>query len=118
MDEILSKASELGFLIKETEAYIDFEKLGREIENNREASVLLKKYNEIAETIQQKQAAGFILEKYEQERFRELSEAVLSNELLMQYLKSREIYIKLLSEIHNALIDTDNWSFIKTKKYI
>jgi cell fate (sporulation/competence/biofilm development) regulator YlbF (YheA/YmcA/DUF963 family) len=108
MDEILAKASELGLLIKETEAYINFEKLGAVIENNREASVLLKKYNEIAETIQQKQAAGFVLEKYEQERFRELSEAVISNELLMEFLKSREKYIELLSEIHKALINADN----------
>jgi cell fate (sporulation/competence/biofilm development) regulator YlbF (YheA/YmcA/DUF963 family) len=108
MDEILAKASELGLLIKETEAYINFEKLGAVIENNREASVLLKKYNEIAETIQQKQAAGFVLEKYEQERFRELSEAVISNDLLMELMKSWEKYIELLSEIHKALINADN----------
>ena len=108
MDEILIKAGELGFLIKETEAYNNFKKMGNVVENNSEASVLLKKYNEIAETIQQKQAAGFTIEKYEQERFRELSEAIVSNELLMEYLKSREIYIELLSDIQNALLNTEN----------
>ncbi len=63
----------------------------------------LKKYNEIAETIQQKQGAGFTLEKFEQERFREISGAVASNELLLKYLKAREIYIELLMNIHKAL---------------
>jgi cell fate (sporulation/competence/biofilm development) regulator YlbF (YheA/YmcA/DUF963 family) len=103
MDEILAKANELGLLIKETEAYIQFEYISNDVEKNNEASVLLKKYNEIAETIQQKQSAGFELEKFEQERFRELSETVVSNELLMEYLKKRDIYIDLLTQIYNAL---------------
>ena len=105
MDEILVKAGELGLLIMETEEYINFEKLGVEVEKNKDASLLLKKYNEIAETIQQKQAAGVLIEKYEQERFRELSGTILSDELLVKYLESRDIYINLLTEIHKALVN-------------
>jgi len=107
MEEILVKANELGALIKETEAFSRFEELNNEVENNREASLLLKKYNEIAETIQQKQSAGFTLEKFEQERFREISGAVASNELLLKYLKVREEYIELLMSIHKSLISED-----------
>ncbi len=103
MEEILAKANELGILIKDTEDYIKFEELNVEVENDKEASLLLKKYNEIAETIQQKQSGGFTLEKFEQERFRELSGAVASNELLLRYLKARDIYIGLLMNIHSAL---------------
>ncbi len=103
MEEILTKANELGILIKDTDAHIRFEELNREVENDKEASLLLKKYNEIAETIQQKQSEGFSLEKYEQERFREISGAVASNDLLLKYLKAREEYIELLMSIHNAL---------------
>lgn len=105
MDEILVKAGELGLLIMETEEYINFEKLGVEVEKNKDAALLLKKYNEIAETIQQKQSAGILIEKYEQERFRELSGTILSDELLVKYLKSRDIYINLLTEIHKALVN-------------
>jgi len=103
MKEILAKANELGDLIKNTEAYTYFEEMNNAVENNNEASLLLKKYNEIAETIQQKQAAGFTLEKFEQERFREISGSVASNELLVKYLKARDIYIELLMSIHKAL---------------
>jgi len=103
MKEILVKANELGILIKNTEAFIKFEELNDEVENDKEASLLLKKYNEIAETVQQKQSAGFTLEKFEQERFREISGAVASNELLLKYLKARNIYMELLMSIHKAL---------------
>ena len=108
MEEILVKAGELGILIKETEACVKFEELSIEVENNNEASLLLKKYNEIAETIQQKQGEGYTLEKFEQEKFRELSSAVASNELLLKYLKAREIYMELLISIHNALSSENN----------
>lgn len=103
MKEILKKANELGLLIKNTDVYIKFEELNAEVENDKGASLLLKKYNEIAETIQQKQEAGFTLEKFEQERFRDISRAVASNELLFKYLKAREMYMELLLKIHNTL---------------
>ncbi len=103
MEEIFSRASELGSLIKETEVYIKFEQLNKQVDDDKEASLLLKKYNEIAETIQQKQDAGFSLEKFEQERFKDISMAVASNELLMRYLKARELYIEMLMKIHDTL---------------
>jgi len=103
MKEILAKANELGALIQDTEAYIRFKELNDEVENDKEASLLLKKYNEIAETIQQKQEAGFTLEKFEQEKFRDISGAVGSNELLLKYLKARDLYINLLMKIHQTL---------------
>jgi len=103
MKEILAKANELGIQIKNTEAYSRFEELGIEVENDNEASLLLNKYNEIAETIQQKQDAGFTLEKFEQEKFKEISGAVASNDLLLKYLKARDAYIKLLMSIHETL---------------
>lgn len=103
MKEILKKANELGLLIKNTDVYIKFEELNAEVENDKGASLLLKKYNEIAETIQQKQEAGFTLEKFEQERFRDISRAVASNELLFKYLKARDMYMELLLKIHNTL---------------
>lgn len=105
MKEIIAKANELGIMIQDTDVYAAFEKLGKTVDDDKEASLLLKKYNEIAETIQQKQAEGFTLEKFEQERFRELSAAVASNELLLKYLRARETYIELLTDIHKALIN-------------
>jgi len=108
MEEILIKANELGIMIKDTEIYTRFEEINVEVENDKEASLLLKKYNEIAETIHQKQEAGYTLEKFEQEKFREISGAVASNKLLLKYLKARESYIELLAGIHQALSSEDS----------
>jgi len=103
MEEILKKANELGLLIKQTKAYIKFEKITAEIEEDNDASSLLKKYNEIAETIQKKQESGYTVEKYEQEMFKALTETVTGNKLIVEYLKARDIYIDLLMKIHNSI---------------
>jgi len=105
MEEILKKADELGILIKDTDVYIEFERLNNEVENNSDALLLLKKYNEVAGTIQHKQEHGFLLEKFEQERFKEISIAVASNEILVKYIKARDRYLEFLMDIHNALSD-------------
>jgi cell fate (sporulation/competence/biofilm development) regulator YlbF (YheA/YmcA/DUF963 family) len=105
MEEILKKADELGILIKSTDVYMEFENQTYEVENNKEASLLLKTYNEIAETIRQKQERGFSIEKFEQERFKEISIAVTSNEVLLKYIKARDKYLEFLTDIHNALSD-------------
>jgi len=107
MKEILKKADELGTLIKDTDVYIEFERLNTEVENNKEASLLLKKYNDIAESIQQKQERGFSIEKFEQERFKEIGASVTSNAILLKYIKARDKYLELLMNIHNALSDED-----------
>ena len=103
MEEILKKADELGILIKDTDVYIEFERLNTEVENNSPALLLLKKYNDLAGTIQQKQESGFPIEKFEQERFKEISIAVTSNALLLKYIKARDRYLELLMDIHKAL---------------
>ncbi len=106
MEEILKKANELGLMIKHTEVCINFERLTREIELNEDASSLLKKYNETAETIQAKRESGDIIEKYEQEMFRALTETVKENILLVEYLTARDQYIDLLMKIHNSMNGT------------
>ena len=103
MEEILKKADELGILIQNTDVYMEFETLNNEAANNSEASLLLKRYNEIGSAIQQKQEGGFPIEKFEQERFKEVGAAVRSNEILLKYIKARDRYLEFLMDIHNAL---------------
>jgi len=105
MEEILKKADELGIMIKDTDVYIKFERLSNDVENNKDASLLLKKYNEIAMTIQQKQESGLPIEKFEQERFKDISITVSSNQILSKYIKARDRYLEFLMDIHNALSD-------------
>lgn len=103
MEDILKKANELGLLIKQTEACRDFEELSAEIEKDDDASSLLKKYNEIAGIIQNKNEAGDTIEKYEQEMFKALTATVTENKLILEYLKARDVYVDLLMKIHKSI---------------
>ncbi len=103
MEDLINKANELGIMLKKTKAFMEFERLSAEVDNDDDASTLLKKYNEIAETIQKKNESGNTVEKYEQEMFRALTETVSDNPLLLEYMKTRDTYIELLMRIHNSI---------------
>ncbi len=103
MEELLNKANELGLMIRHTKAFRDFEKFSLSVERDDDASALLEKYNEIAETIQKKHESGGIVEKYEQEMFKALTETVKQNPLILDYLRARDTYIDLLMKIHNSI---------------
>lgn len=103
MKDILEKASELGRLIKNTEEYVNFEKAAALVEADKDASMLLKKYNELAETIKLKQDSGFQVEQYEIDRFRELTATVSSSLILREYLAARDNYMNMLLNIYDEI---------------
>jgi cell fate (sporulation/competence/biofilm development) regulator YlbF (YheA/YmcA/DUF963 family) len=107
MEEILKKADELGILIRDSDVFKEFENLNTEVEKNSAASLLLKQYNEMAKDFQQKQECGFPIEKFEQERFKEISNAVKSNKILFKYIKARDKYLEFLTDIQKELDDED-----------
>ncbi len=103
MEEILKKADELGLLLKKTDTFRLFEEASLKVEEDDDAGTLLKRYNEIAESIQVKQEGGFPIESYETEYFKEITETVKNNTLLRDYLAAREEYMGLLLSIQRAL---------------
>lgn len=103
MDEIKKKANELGLLIKHTQVYNDFARLTAEIADDEDAFSLLKKYNEVAEILQEKNESGTGVEKYEKEMFKALTETIRENRLIIEYLKARDAYMELLMQIHNSI---------------
>ena len=107
MEEILQKANELGKLLKNTKAFSDFENVSKEVEADPDASALLKKYNEIAETIQRKNEQSLPIENYEKEMFRSITEVVVSNDLLRRYIRLRDEYMNLLIRIYNEIKDIE-----------
>jgi len=105
MKEILEKANELGLLLKDSDVFKKFQDLDSKIGEDKTASALLEKYNEIAESIMQKQQTADIIESYEKESFRDITEKVNANDLLREYLLSRDAYIDLLMKVHDSLGD-------------
>lgn len=105
MEDILKKANELGLLLKQSDVFNRFTELDRKLGEDSKAVAILDKYNEIAESIMQKQQNGEIIESYEKESFREITETVNSTEILREYLQSRDEYIDLLMKVHESLGD-------------
>ena len=103
MKEILAKANVLGLMIRDTDACRNFKDAEKEVAADSDASLLLKKYNELAETIRQRQEAGYELEQYETDRFRELTASVSSNPQLKKYLDARNAYIDMLMSVYREI---------------
>jgi len=103
LEEILNKANELGTLIGNTEAASNFREMESRVAADAGASMLLKKYNEVAEMIRLKQESGFEIESFEADEFSQITESVSSNVLLREYIRSRNRYMDMLVRINNAL---------------
>ena len=103
MEDILKKANELGLLIYKTDTAVNFREMESRVKSDTEASLLLEKYNELAEMIRLKQESGFKIESYEAAEFSEITASVTSNSLLRDYIKSRDSYMNMLLKINNEL---------------
>lgn len=103
MKEILDKANELGLMLRSTEAFMEFNNIKEIIDRDESSSQALAMYNTAAEEIQLKQQNGIEIESYEQEKFRELTQKVIENPLLKEYLIKRDNYMGLLMLIHEAM---------------
>ena len=107
MEEILRVANELGQMIQETEVFRDFQKYSAELEENESSRGLLERYSAAAEEIHDREQRGDIVEVWEKEKLRELSEEVTADEFLMAYVKVREEYLGLLMTIQRAIGEGD-----------
>ena len=100
---LLDKANELGLMISSTRSAVHFREMEVLVEADREASLLMKKYNEFAEMIRVKQESGFEIESFEAEEFAQLTASVSSNNLLRNYIKARNYYMEMLIKINREL---------------
>lgn len=104
MQAVLDKANELGILLKSTKAFMDFNSIEEVIENNSSAKEILDAYNAVAEEIYNKQQKGVPVESFEQQQFKELTQKVIENPLLKDYLKKRDNYMAVLMRINESMI--------------
>ncbi len=103
MEAILEKANELGLLIRGTDAFKEFAAASGKVESDTDAATMLKKYNELADTIRLRQESGYALEQFETDRFREITASVASNHTLREYLASRDRYMDMLMKIYHEI---------------
>ena len=103
MTEILEMARELGILIRDTEAWKNFDEATQNLEKNQKSKDLLSEFNTIIEEHHRRKSAGDIIESYEEKDRVEIIDKVKSDQILSKYIAAREDYIKMLTEVQNAI---------------
>jgi cell fate (sporulation/competence/biofilm development) regulator YlbF (YheA/YmcA/DUF963 family) len=101
--EILEMARELGLLIRDTDECKNFDEALQSLEKNPKSKDLLNEFNAIMEEHHRRRAAGDIIESYEEKNRAEIIDKVKSDQILTKYITARENYIKMLTEIQNAI---------------
>ncbi len=103
MEEIIQKASELGRMIQQTDVYTAFSELSEQLGEDSQAAQLLEEYVLLAENIHSRELNGDIVESFEKDRLDELKNSVENNDLLVEYLQTKNSYIKLLELIQSSI---------------
>lgn len=103
MEEILTKAEELGRLIRETDTYRDFQSASEALHADADAGKLLDDFIKVSNYIRDRQEMGDIIEKFEIENVKSMSAMVSDNDIIMQYLKAQQEYLDLIILIQKEL---------------
>ena len=105
---ILEIANELGHMIKETDIYRNFELASEKLELQPNLLKLLEEYEVCMQIIHERQSSGDVVEKFELDNLRELTKDVSENDLLMEFIKAKDEYVKLLTMIQEAVTESED----------
>ncbi|OHD63633.1 MAG: hypothetical protein A2176_05730 [Spirochaetes bacterium RBG_13_51_14] len=103
MEDILAHAEELGRLIKNTEVFGNYQRLTEQLRSDSNAACLLDDFFDRSREIKDRQDRGDIIEQFEIENIKSLSELVSRNETIKEYLSAQQEYLDLLLMIQKEL---------------
>jgi cell fate (sporulation/competence/biofilm development) regulator YlbF (YheA/YmcA/DUF963 family) len=103
MEEILKKAEELGRLIRDTDIYRDFQRASESLHADADADKLFDDFIKISKYVSDRQEMGDIIEKFEIENIKSMSEMVSGNDMIVRYMKAQQEYLDLILMIQKEL---------------
>lgn len=106
MNEILTKARELGEAIIESDEFKALKAAEEEQENDSEAMALLKKYNDERKSMAEEITAGNVSEERMAQirsELEKLHEEVMSNETVARYNEAQKTFEAIVSQM-NAIL--------------
>ncbi|HMB19583.1 MAG TPA: YlbF family regulator [Spirochaetota bacterium] len=107
MEEIISRANELGLMIKGTDVYKRYVEVVKKLEENPESRKLLEEFAQLSETVQQKEGTGQPVEVEEKQKIEELSAKVSEDELLKEFITAQSYYMNLMMMIQKAISEPE-----------
>ncbi len=103
MDDILAQAEELGRLIQNTEIYAEFSMMSELLNGDDESLGLYDEFLAFSSEIKERQECGDVVEKFEMDRLRDLTERAAGNEAIVNYLNAQNAYLDLLLKIQKEI---------------
>src|SRR6056297_1734778 len=107
MEGIISRANELGLMIKGTDVYKRYVEVVKKLEENPESRKLLEEFAQLSETVQQKEGTGQPVEVEEKQKIEELSAKVSEDELLKEFITAQSYYMNLMMMIQKAISEPE-----------
>ena len=103
MDDILAQAEELGRLIRNTDIFAEFSRMSELLNDDDESRKLFDEFLSFSTEIKERQEGGDIIEKFEMDTLRELTEHAAGNEIIVNYLNAQNAYLDLLLKIQQEI---------------
>lgn len=102
-EKLLSLATEIGLLLRETAELRDFQRAAAEFNTSRASVDLLERYSIIEEENAARVQAGDRIEEFLLEETASMRETVESDDIIMNFLQARKIYMNLLEQVQKEL---------------
>lgn len=102
MVNIYDAANKLAEDLTQTDQYKKLQEAIKAVEDDKDASALFKKMDELQNKIMQAQQAGQPLAAEDQQAYKDLNDQVQKNDLIVNMLKSEQALYDLLNDIQKT----------------
>jgi len=103
--EIESKAKELGDLIGQTDAATQMREVEQAVEKDADTQRLVNEFNQLIQTLSQKQAQGQPIEVEDKKKLEQAQTALATNIQVQRLQKAQMDYMDLLRTASTAMIE-------------
>jgi len=103
--EIESKAKELGDLIGQTDAAKQMREVEQAVEKDADTQRLVNEFNQLIQTLSQKQAQGQPIEVEDKKKLEQAQTALATNIQVQRLQKAQMDYMDLLRTANTAMIE-------------
>lgn len=104
MVNIYDTANQLESDLRETDQYLALKEAYENVTNDEDAQAVLTEFQELQQTLHQKQQAGEEIEEEEANQAQVLSIKMSANELTMELMEKEQELNALLSEINGIMM--------------
>ena len=102
-NEILAAASKLGGLISTHASIIAYKEIARQLDLDVTARTMLGQYEQLIETLSQKEAQGLPIEVAEKRAFEQLQQSIAMQPTLKRFAQAQMEYMDLMRKVQETI---------------